>query len=300
MATMRIASLRAHIRLGPVLMATASLAFVLMTLGIKLARSELSGPEVVLWRGLLSLPLLALLSRGQLQIRRRRVFATRLLLGFAAMTAYAVAARGLDLVDLDLVGKLRPLLIAFAAPLLLGRGERSGRGLWLVLVLGFAGCAVLLAPRLTVGSWYAVWALAAIVLSAAAHLCLRALAGESSRAIVFWFHAGVAVLAAVTIPLSGGAYRLPPVELWPVLVGVAVAATTGQLLMTRAYALDRAPVIAAMTYLGPVWAVLADVTVFGAIPGPHVVVGGVLVIGASAWVVVRGAGPPEEDGALPR
>lgn len=277
-------------RKGPLLMIAASLAFVVMTGLIQVARRELSGPEVVLWRGVLSVPLLVWFARGGgLRLHNRRVFALRVLLGFGAMTGYAIAAKGLTLVDLTLLTKLRPIVIAVAAPVMLTQAERAGSKVWAVLIAGFAGCALILAPELSLGSAYGFWALASVACSAGAHLTLRRLGStDNPQAIVFWFHVGVAILALLVMLATGEALRLPDVALLPVLGGIAVAATAGQLSMTRAYALERAPAVAAASYVAPVWALLGDVVAFGIWPGLNAWIGGALVIGPSLWLVWRG------------
>lgn len=277
-----------RIRSGPLHMVAASACLVLMTLFIKQARLQLTGPEVVFWRGLLSLPMLLAALRGSsLRVHNLRLFAVRVAFGFTAMTGYAVAVKGLSMVDIDLVSKLRPLVIAVVAPMVLGRGERPGRGVWTALAIGFAGCFILLAPDVTGGSPYAFWAVASMLLSAGAHLCLRGLGPtEQARVIVFWFHAAVAVLSAATIIATGGRLSLPPAGLWPLLLGTAAAASAGQLLMTRAYALDRAPVVAGATYTGIVWSLLGDLLVFGVLPGLNAILGGLLVLASSLWMVL--------------
>jgi drug/metabolite transporter (DMT)-like permease len=282
-------------------MVAASASLVLMTLLVKQVREDLSGPEVVFWRGLLSVPLLLPAIRGTgLKIHNKRLFLLRVTLGFAAMTCYTISVKGLTLVDIDLVSKLRPLLIAAAAPLFLGLAERPGRRTWLALSVGFVGCFILLAPDLTAGSVYAVLALIAVLLSAGAHLCLRGLgATEHARVIVFWFNVSVTLLAAATVGVTGDSPRLPPSGLWPMLVGVAVAATTGQLLMTRAYALDRASVVAGATYSATLWALMGDVIVFRVWPGPLAWIGGSLVFASSLWLVLRARRPPALE-PLPR
>ncbi|NOZ78677.1 MAG: DMT family transporter [Acidobacteria bacterium] len=277
------------VRRGPLLMLAASLAFVTMTALVKIVRADLGGFEVVMWRGVISAPLLLLLARGQrLEIRNRRAFAWRLFFGFSGMVGYAVAARGLSLVDLNLIGKLRPVIIAIAAPLVLGRGERAGSGEWGILAIGFAGCALLIGPNLAVGSLYGLWALFSVVFSAGSHIALRRLgASDSARVIVLWFHVGVAVLAALGILITRGAFRLPPSSLWPALVGIAMTATAAQLMMTRAYALDKATVVAAASYAGPVWSLIGDLLIFGLVPTRWAIAGGALVIGSSLWLVIR-------------
>ena len=286
-------------RPGPLLMLAASLAFVLMTALVKIVRAELSGLEVVLWRGVLSAPVLLVLARRHgLRLVNRRAFVVRLVFGFSAMTGYAIAARGLSLVDLNLIGKLRPVIIAVAAPLILGRRERSSGGEWLMLVTGFAGCGLLIGPNLAVGSLYGLWALVSVACSAGAHVALRRLgATDAARTIVFWFHVGVAGLAAVGIAATRGGFRLPPPELVPALVGIAAAATVGQLLMTRAYALDKATVVAAASYAGPVWSLIGDLLIFGLVPTGWAMAGGSLVLVSSLWLVLRRQEPTVPSGA---
>ncbi len=290
---------RAVLRPGPLLMLAASLAFVAMTALVKIARAELSGLEIVLWRGIFSAPVLLLLARRHgLRLNNRRVFAARLLLGFLAMTGYAVAARGLSLVDLNLIGKLRPVIIAVAAPLILGGRERSTGAEWVMLAVGLAGCGLLIGPDLAVGSHAGLWALFSVVCSSGAHIALRRLgATDVARTIVFWFHLGIAGLAAFAIVVTGGGLRLPPSRLMPALAGIAAAATVGQLLMTKAYALDRASVVAAASYAGPVWSLIGDLLIFGLVPTVWAITGGFLVVVSSLWLVLRREEPATPSGA---
>lgn len=171
--------------------------------------------------------------------------------------------------------------------------------MWLALGLGLAGTAVLLAPTLAVGSVHGLIAIVATVFSAGAHLCLRRLGEtDSARAIVFWFQLGAASLAALASTLFGDGLSWPHGGLWPLLALAAAGSTVGQLLVTRAYALDRAGLVAAASYAGPVWAVLADLVVFGVVPRLPVVAGGALVV-AGGWLLIRSPRPPHEREAAP-
>lgn len=281
-------------------MMAASAVLVVMMGFVKLARAELSGAEIVLWRGILSAPLLLLATqRRGLRLRNPRAFAFRLLFGFGAMVTLATAAKGLSLVDLNLIGKLRPILIGAAAPLVLGRGERLRKSEWISVAVGFAGCALIIGGDLAVGSLFGVWAVVSIVFSAAAHISLRALGGggDDTFAVVFWFHLGIAALAVPTLLISGTGIHLPSGPSWSLLAGVAVTATVSQLLMTRAYSLDTAPAVAAATYAGPLWSLIGDLLVFDLIPGPTVVLGGALVLASSLWLVLRRRAPAPPSGA---
>lgn len=270
-------------------MVVASLAFALMAAAVKVVRAEMTALDVVFWRGVLSVPILLLLTGARgLAVRDGRTVVLRAVLGFGAMTCYYTAAKGLLVADLTLISELTPLLIAAAAPLVLGASERGAARTWAVLVLGLAGCALLVGPQLAVGSVWGLWAVAATFFSAAAHLVLRKLGRtDGALVIVFWFQLGGALLAFAVSPLlDGQPVHWPRGHQWLPLLVVGVTATLGQLLMTRAYALDRAASVAAASYTGPVWALLVDVVVFATLPAPLALLGGALVVGAGLWLIL--------------
>jgi drug/metabolite transporter (DMT)-like permease len=282
-------------------MILASVLFTVMIGLVKVARQEMAAFEIIFWRAALSAPLAALAVRGRgFAITNRSALLWRCLLGFGAMTCFYTAARGLTVSDLSILGKLQPLFVALIAPLALGATERARPLVWLALAVGVTGSALIIGPQLQMGSLYGLWALAAAVLSAAAHVSIRRLGqSDSPYPLVFWFQAVTLVLAAPACAVAVGTWvPLPPQHLWPHLVGCAVASTAGQWLMTHAYACDRAPLIAAASYTGPLFGVLADLLVFGAMPGAPVWIGGSLVVAAGLALVFRGQGPgPSADRA---
>jgi drug/metabolite transporter (DMT)-like permease len=281
-------------------MILASLSFSLMVACVKLVRAELDPLHVVFWRAAIATPMLVIpVIRGPgFRLGRRKAFVSRLLFGFIAMTCFYTAAKGLALVDLSLISRLQPILLAVMAPLVLGRDERAQPGVWLAAAIGFSGCALILGPSLAVGTLWGAWALAATFASACAHLSLRRVASaDAGMTIVFWFHLGMLGLAALGLGLEGEAPRLPSGPLlWP-LLALGLLATAGQLFMTRAYSLERAPVVAAASYSAILFSLLLDLIVFGLLPTLAALAGGSLVVGSSLWLVLRGgrAKPPPES-----
>ncbi len=286
-------------RRGPLYMIIAGLAFTVMVTLVKTVRDDLSPFEVVFWRGLVSIPLaLAFACGTSLRLYNVGLFALRAVLGFIAMIGFFTAARGLLIADLSLISKLQPMVVAILAPLLLGIHERPSRLVWLLLGVGLAGCALLLAPDLAVGSPYGLWCLAGAVFSAGAHVAVRGLARTNDpRVLVFHFQLAMMVLALLAIVIT--THDLPPLPrpaLWPAVLGIGVSATLGQLFMTHAYARDRAAVVAAASYSAPIWGVAADLVVFAAVPGWHVIIGGVLIVGSGMVLVFAKEAPPAEPG----
>jgi len=271
-------------------MVGATLMFVIMVATVKVARQELTAFEVICWRSVIALPVTFILARSAgLGIQNRRVMALRAVLGFCAMSCFFTAAKGLAIADLSIIAKLQPLIIAIIAPLLLGRAEGGGPAIWIILAVGLVGSGLLIGPELAVGGTYGLWALGAAVFSALAHTMIRALGKtDNAPAIVFWFQLTTLVLAIPSYALlEGGMIPLPPSHLWPYLAGCGLAATAGQVLMTNAYRLDKAPVVAAASYAGPLWAVGMDIVVFEVLPSGWALVGGALVVGAGLVLVFR-------------
>ncbi len=280
------------VRRGPLYMVFATLAFTVMVGLVKVARDEMSALELVCWRGATSICLTFFLARRVgFAVRRPVLMLSRVLFGFGAMACFFTAAKGLALADLALLSKLQPILVALLAPLVLGAGERGGWALAVALVLGVSGTVLLLMPELAVGSSFAWWALAGTALSAGAHLSVRALSADHRpETVVFWFQVGGSLLAALLLLGTMGRIPLPPTHLWPHVIGCGAAATVGQILMTRAYAADPAPLVAAAAYVGPLWALGGDLLVFGIVPDGSMLVGGALVLTAGGILLSAKSG----------
>lgn len=288
-------------RPGVVDMLIAIVAFTAMNALVKVGASGFSVLELVFWRSLLGAALVLPLavSRGGLTLASPGLMLARTVLGVSAMTCGFMALRGLTMSEASLIGKLQPVLVALGAPLLFGEEERVGRGTWAAMALGVAGGAVILGPSLGAGSWWGLWALASAVFSAGAHLCLRPLgAGEDDRAIVFWFLLGSAVLSGLAAPWHEGPVGPAAFDTWPLLAGLALSATLGQLYMTRAYQRERAAVVAATAYTAPLWAVAADAVLFGSLPGWNAWAGGALVVMAGLSLLTGGLPLPQRLRAL--
>ncbi len=282
-------------RRGPLLMLLATACFTGMVAAVKIAREELPALEVIIWRTGISVPLAALLAaRGRaFRLKAKRLVALRILLGTSAMVCFFHSAEGLGLAELSVISRLQPVLVAVLAPLLLGRGERSGGHLVGLLAAGLAGTLLIFVPDLRAPESlrallpFALAALGGTVFSAAAHVTVRRLgATENPRAVVFWFQVGAFSLAAGVLAAKGALPTgLPAPHLWMPLATVGLLATLGQMLMTEAYRVARASRVAAMSYAAPVLGMLGDVLVFGKAPTMWAALGAAVVIAAGLLLV---------------
>lgn len=273
---------------GPLLMILATLVLTCMSAAVKVARAELDTLDIVVWRSVIAIPLAWWWTRGAtLKIEKKGLLGVRIGLGFVAMLCFFTALKGLPLADTNMITKLQPVLIALGAPLFLGRKERADPKLWGMLIVGLVGTSILLAPDVMTGSIWGLWALASSIFSAGAHIALRGLKDERSTAVVFWLQVAVFSLALVLSLITKGGLSVPPAHIWPALIGVGVFATFGQLLMTKAYAVDTASRVAAVRFVGPIWGVAGDVLFFGGWPDLHVWIGGLVVVSAGLFVTLQ-------------
>jgi drug/metabolite transporter (DMT)-like permease len=279
---------------GPALMMLATLVFTVMVSLVKIARQELDVFDVILFRGLVAVPVALALARGKLHIERKGLLLLRSATGFGSMLCFFGAAKGLAIADLQIISRLQPLAVGFLAPLALGAAEKPKRGIWIVLVLGLLGCGIIIGPELAVGDWWGGLALGAVLFSAVSHTSVRALKGENSASVVFWFQLFVTVICGVIWLVTDSS--LPPAHLIWILASVGALASLGQWLMTQAYAADSAANVAAASYVSPLFGAAMDWIAFSELPTWQALVGGTLIIGAGLWLVFRRADPSSESG----
>lgn len=274
------------------------MCFALMAAFVKAAGVRLPAIQLVWMRCILAIPLVAALIWGCRKPWRptnKALLVGRSLLGLGAMSLSFYGLTKLELADQLMLSKTGPLWIAVLSPLMLA--ERAGPGTLAAVAMALIGCALILQPTLAIGNVAGAAVLLAALFSALAHMVLRRLSvTDSSMTIVFWF---CVVTCAITTPvvLTIGAWPTP-LE-WLYLVAVAIAATAGQLFMTHAYAVEEAPVVSASGYTNVLFGVAIGFLIWGEVPGPWTIFGGVLLLGAGLSLIglrSRGSRPFQHAG----
>ncbi len=226
---------------GAVFIVLGELCFASMGVGIRLVSTELDNTMIVFARNLLGLllllPWLAHRGVGTLATAVPGLHLLRAGAGVAAMYCFFYAIAAMPLAEAMLLKLTAPIFMPLIAVLWLH--ERVTPTLALALGIGFAGVAVILDPGVT-GSGISVSPVALIglmggVLAALAKVTVRRLSRtEPPTRIVFYFALIAAAISAVPLTWS---WQTPS---WPAaagLVAIAVAATLGQLALTRGLSL---------------------------------------------------------------
>ena len=292
----------------------ATLAFTAMSALIKAASTRFPVSEVVLFRSLFALMVIAgwLGWRGEfpraLHTRRPLGHIGRSLAGSVAMFATFIVLALLPLADATAFTFATPLIVVPMAAFALGEIVRPYR--WAGVAIGFVGVIVMLsdhlgegpdapAPHRTLG---VAIALGGAVSAAVATIQTRRLTdSEPTGAIVFYFSTLTAILSAGLLlapalwpaDALGGAFAAGQGFVAPnagevlVLAAIGLLGGAGQILMTSSYRFADASIIAAFDYVAMIWAAALGFLFFQETPTPRILLGAALVAAAGIFVVWR-------------
>jgi drug/metabolite transporter (DMT)-like permease len=272
-----------------VLMLLCVAVFSAMDTTLKLLSAHYPAFQVATLRGASSLPWLlawAMASTGLRPLLRVR-WSLHLLrggLGILMMAGFVYALRSLPLSTAYSIFFVAPLLItALSVPFL---GERVGPRRWIAIAVGFAGVLVVLRPgeagMLTTAGAAVLLAALGYAISA---ITVRVLARtDSTQAMVVWLMAFMALGAGVLAWPQWVPIRAE--DGWLIL-GLGIAGALGQYLITEAFRLGEASLLAPLEYTALVWGVLWDATLWGVLPDRITWLGAGIIVASGLYLLHR-------------
>ncbi len=260
-------------------MALAQLCFAGMNVCTRLGSAHLPWPEIAAARFLIgALIAVALASIRGVSLRVTDRAGTRRRSAFGALAAigsfYALSSDRIGVGDAATLGATAPIFVALlSGPLL---GERVGRAVWAAVALAFAGVVTLLRPSFEIAAPVAAIATLGAVFYALAMIWLRKIGpGESHEAVVLHFSlVGMVTMVALALPQ----WRWPDAEGGLYLLGAGLGGGGAQIAMTRAYSLQRAAPVTAVSNLGIVFTHLLALPLFPERPTGWQLAGALLVM----------------------
>ena len=265
------------------------LVFCLMDAVLKTLSAHYPPFEVAALRGASSLPWLlawAAATTGLRPLLRARwsLHLLRGALGILMMAAFVYALRTLPLSTAYSIFFIAPLLItALSVPVL---GEHVGPRRWTAIAVGFAGVLVVLRPS---GGGMLTLAGLAVLLSATGYavsaITVRVLARtDSTQAMVVWLMALMAVGAGL---LAGPGWVPLRMEHGWLILGLGLAGALGQYLITEAFRLGEASLLAPLEYTALAWGVMLDLAIWGVLPGAVTWIGAAIIVGSGLYLIRR-------------
>jgi drug/metabolite transporter (DMT)-like permease len=242
-------------------MLVAALGFAIMGALVKVGAQKFSSSELVFYRSLFGLIVIWLyILTGKHPLATPVMFKqmSRALVGFASLVLFFYAIAHLPLAAAITLNYTSPLFLALFMPFLLH--EKPKKTLFIGLIVGFIGIALLLKPSFTHQDWLAgCLGLLSGIGAAIAYIHVKQLgqAQEPDWRTVFYFTL-VSTVGAGLWMLASSFHRVSWQDL-PILLGLGLSATIAQLAMTRAYRTGDTLVVASLAYVTVVIASLFGV-----------------------------------------
>lgn len=235
---------------GALWMGGSLVSLAAMAVGGRELSGELTTVQILFWRSLVSIVLIAALLThfgwGQVRTGSVKVHAIRSVMHFGAQFCWFFAIAMIPLVEVFALEFTSPIWLAAMAAVFLG--ERLTTPRILAVVLGFIGVLVILQPgvsgSLSLGS---LAALGAAVGYATTHVTTRLLAQRDTPLCVLFYMAAIQMPLGLLVALTD--WRWPDAASWPWIVGVGLASLSAHYTLTRAMKLVEATVAGPMGFL---------------------------------------------------
>lgn len=268
--------------------------FIGMSAILKLTADEIPTGQQVFFRSFFAIPitLIWLTMRGDLRTGLKVAspigHVWRGVAGTIAMGAMFAGIGILPLPEATAISFATPILIVVFAAMFLGEEVRLYR--LSAVALGLIGVMIILSPRMSgIGdvrqAMGASFALMGAVFAALAQIFIRKLtATETTSAIVFWFSCTSAVLSLTTIPFG---WVVPSSSATLLLIGAGLIGGVAQILLTSAYRLADASIIAPFEYASMLLALLVGYFFFDEAPTAVMLIGSGIVMMAGGLIIWR-------------
>lgn len=265
--------------------------------------------QIILIRAALGVPVVILLIKisktgfDQLVSRRWREHLVRVALVLIANVTFFVGLAEMNLADAVATAFVAPVLVTLMSAVILR--EQVGPHRWASVIVGLIGVFVMMRPTSGALQPAAILVLISAASYAGMHIMTRQMRDtESAATLSFYVQAGfIATSLAMGLAFGDGSYApvaaggpweflfrpwvWPPLHDWPILLAIGVTVTLGGLMVSQAYRLSEAALIAPFEYIGIPMAIFWGLVVFGTWPDGTAWVGIALICGAGLYTLLR-------------
>jgi drug/metabolite transporter (DMT)-like permease len=294
---------------GILLALGGSITLSLNDLAIKaLADTGYALHQVILIRALIGivvvLGVMAYSPRGLTQVftSRKGAHLLRVSIVMVSNLTFFVGLSLMPLADAVATSFVAPLIVTAMSALILG--EQVGPRRWAAVAVGMLGVIVMTRPGSGVIQPAAILVLISAFCYAGSHMMTRRMRDtESAMTLNFYVQIGFIVFSAC-MGLSFGDGHLaqapgstwefllrpwvfPPMADWGAFLGTGLSVAIGGLMMSQAYRLSEAAVIAPFEYVGMPMAILWGLVFFGTWPDQTAWAGIALICGAGLYTLWR-------------
>ena len=271
---------------GAIFMSVNMLAFVVNDAFMKFLFIDISIYQAIFLRGVITIPMLALMAVYQNQITFSvnksdwKYIWLRVAGEVGAAVFFLSALAQIPLANVTAILQAVPLTVTMAAALFLR--ETVGWRRWLAILIGFLGVTIIVRPGVDGFSVYSLYAIAAVFCVTLRDIATRKLSKDVPTSLV-------AMITGVAITLYG-AIMLPSVVWipltathWFLLILAAIAIVFGYLFSVLAMRTGETSFIAPFRYTAMVWAIGLGIILFNDWPDNLTLLGTTIVIATGIY-----------------
>lgn len=278
-------------------MLIASFTFAIMGAFAKLASESMSSLEVVFFRNIAGVVLVAMaIYKKPLKNVGGKPFLLffRGFMGFVALLAFFYNIAHIPLGDAMTYSKTSPIFTAIFAWMFLQ--EKLSLKAWGAIGLGFVGIVFITQPSGVGFSKYDLLGIFSGVGAALAYTSIRELKNYyDTRAIVLSFM-GVGTIGPMVLFLISAYLNIPELDfmlgefvmpqgiVWVYVLSMGVLATISQLLMTKAYGYTKAGIVGTVSYSNIIFSICVGMLLGDAMPSMSTMIGICLIVVAGVIV----------------
>ena len=274
---------------GVAAMLAGTASFVVGDSFMKVVTSDLPPFEVLFLRGVAATLAcgLLLVALGDWRVVSSALHPRALLRALGetlSVLCYIVALARLPIADAIAILQTAPLILILAVAFLLR--ERVGAARVALALVGFAGAFLVAQPGSAGISPAALFAFASAVLIAARDLIGREVPARIPVMVVTFATNAMVMVVSGLMSLGLESWRAPAEWHLAFLGFAGLFVTLGHVGLLIAYRLGRTAAVAPFFYSFALWAVLAGVVVFGALPNALALLGIALIVASGVAIVV--------------
>ncbi|MEO4044435.1 DMT family transporter [Hoeflea sp. CAU 1731] len=244
--------------------------------------------QIMFMRNIIALPfaiLIALKMGGVSALKSTRpvTHLLRTVLWIAATLLFFTSVKLLQLAEATALIFVAPLFITAISALFLR--EHVGWRRWMAVIVGFIGVVIVIRPGGSTFQPASLLPVATALIYALLMISARWVdARESMWTLMLYLTGCSAFLSSFITPFFWSAIRLE--HLW-LFVAIALFGTAGMTMMTQAFRLAPAVVIAPLDYTALIWATALGWFIWGEVPDSVTYVGAVVIISSGVFIIVR-------------